>query len=66
MYRDDRGGWVAAHSQDKHKVVGTDFRGLPILHIGKGRPNMRLVKMLQVDPNKGCQEQCAGGNEGAG
>lgn len=53
MYRDDRGGWVPAGVLDNHKVVGTDFRGLPIVHIGRGRPNLGMIRLLQKDPNVG-------------
>lgn len=52
MYRDDRGGWVPAPTAraEKYKVVGTDFRGLPIVHIGRGRPKTRLIQLMQIDP----------------
>ncbi|XP_067948566.1 zinc finger protein 260-like [Watersipora subatra] len=51
MCRDDRGGWLPSSSIDKHKIVGKDFRGLPIVHIGKGRPNMKVVKQLEQSPD---------------
>ena len=53
MYRDDKGGWIRASELEgiSHKVVGTDFRGLPIIHIGRGRPKTRVIKLLMQDPN---------------
>ena len=53
MYRDDKGGWIRASELEgiSHKVVGTDFRGLPIIHIGRGRPKTSIIKLLMQDPN---------------
>ena len=51
MYRDDKGGWVPAALKEYYKVVGTDFRGLPVVHIGRGRPNLKMVKLLQKNPD---------------
>ena len=53
MYRDDKGGWIRASELEglSHKVVGKDFRGLPIIHIGRGRPKTSIIKLLMQDPN---------------
>mgnify|MGYP001792214435 FL=1 len=53
IYRDDKGGWIRASELEgiSHKVVGADFRGLPIIHIGRGRPKTSIIKLLMLDPN---------------
>lgn len=54
MYRDDKGGWINVSELEgtSHKVVGTDYRGLPIIHIGRGRPKSTIISLLMKDPNE--------------
>ncbi|KAF6033427.1 hypothetical protein EB796_008268 [Bugula neritina] len=62
MYRDDRGGWVSASQLEsqRYKVIGLDFRGLPIVHFGKGRPRTKTLRLLQKDPNSSPHSSTAG------
>ena len=54
MYRDDKGGWVSAEEvkSGNIKVVGTDYRQLPIVHIGRGRPKTSMISLLKRDPRQ--------------
>lgn len=53
MYRVDNGDWIseAEYVNQNLRAVGTDFRGLPIVHIGRGRPNKSIIKLLSETPN---------------
>ena len=51
MYRDDKGGWISSTLIQNCKVVGKDFRDLPIVHIGKGRPNIKMIRLLEKNPD---------------
>jgi len=51
MCRDDKGGWLTVEEAKQYTVVGTDYRGLPIIHRGKGRPSTSVINMMMLDPD---------------